>query len=585
MPAAPLAAPAAATTGNLDTFGGLAGVGAPKAGNPFADLLGPAPASGPGAAAPAVTAAPAAARDPFADLFGASSPGHPAAAAPLAAAPFAAPAPVTPPAAPAPQATAAPAWAAPPPRAADPFADPFASLLPPPAGVPSASPAVARAPAAAAPRLPENFDPFASLPSQPPPAASQAAVGNDPFAALLPSGPGPSIDAMFGLGNASPGAGDPLANFMAGAPAAHAAAPGSAASGKAGGATTDPIEALFGGAPPAPAPAPVQSDHVPALNAAFVPPRMRTADPLAGLKPAAEPAAGKPASMPDPGAAAEPPAPTPAPAAAPAPIAAAAVAAPPPPLPPVFMPAPVPAPASLPAAMPSARSSPPASEGAANADSAEATRLWAALCEGAGIHLPQPGAGTEAQMRDIGRILRSAVDGTLRLMAVRTSTRHEMRANVTIIQARNNNPLKFSPDAQAALEALLQPSMRGFLDGPAAMEDAMQDLVGHSIGSVAGMRAALEGVLDRFAPEQLESKLSTKSVLDSLLTGPRKARLWDLYLQHQSTIRDEAQDDFHALFGKAFLAAYEQQVAQLKRNARAAQGGGVAAPAQPGAGS
>ena len=164
-------------------------------------------------------------------------------------------------------------------------------------------------------------------------------------------------------------------------------------------------------------------------------------------------------------------------------------------------------------------------------------------------------------------------------MAVRTSTRHEMRANVTVIQARNNNPLKFSPDAQSALEALLQPSLRGFLEGPAAMEDAMQDLVGHSIGSVAGMRAALEGVLDRFAPEQLESKLTSKSVLDSVLPGARKARLWDLYMQHQGTIRDEAQDDFHALFGKAFLAAYEQQVAQLKRNARAALAPSPAGPA------
>ena len=241
----------------------------------------------------------------------------------------------------------------------------------------------------------------------------------------------------------------------------------------------------------------------------------------------------------------------------------------------MLTPRPVPLSVPTPAPAPAPSTSP---------DSADATRLWAALCQGAGINLPMPAAGAEAQLRDIGRILRSAVDGTLRLMAVRTSTRHEMRAQVTIIQARNNNPLKFSPDAQAALEALLQPSVRGFLEGPAAMEDAMQDLVGHSIGSVAGMRAALEGVLDRFAPEQLEGKLTSKSVLDSLLTGPRKARLWDLYLQHQSTIRDEATDDFHALFGKAFLAAYEQQVAQLKRNAKvAAAGGGAAAASAPGA--
>ncbi|HOL38542.1 MAG TPA: type VI secretion system-associated FHA domain protein TagH, partial [Rubrivivax sp.] len=81
---------------------------------------------------------------------------------------------------------------------------------------------------------------------------------------------------------------------------------------------------------------------------------------------------------------------------------------------------------------------------------------------------------------------------------------------------------------------------------------------------MAGMRAALEGVLDRFSPDQLEAKLSGSSLLDSLLPMNRKARLWELYLQHFRTLRDEAEDDFHALFGKAFVAAYEQQVERLK---------------------
>ncbi len=196
----------------------------------------------------------------------------------------------------------------------------------------------------------------------------------------------------------------------------------------------------------------------------------------------------------------------------------------------------------------------------------DAHRLWAALCEGAGVSLPAPAHLDEERFRDIGRLLRNAVAGTLHLMAVRASTRHELRASITVIQARGNNPMKFSPDAKAGLEYLLQPPASGFLSGPAAMEDAMQDLVGHAIGTVAGMRAAIDGMLERFAPQALESKLTTKSVLDSVLPLQRKAKLWDLYLQHHETIRADAQDDFHTLFGKAFLAAYDQQIDQLKRN-------------------
>jgi FHA domain-containing protein len=217
--------------------------------------------------------------------------------------------------------------------------------------------------------------------------------------------------------------------------------------------------------------------------------------------------------------------------------------------------------AALPAATPASAATP----GAAGADAAA---LWRAFCEGAGVDLPPPPGDGAALMRHMGRIMRTAVDGTLQLMAVRASTKHEMRAAVTQIQASNNNPLKFAPDGAAGLEALVSPPQRGFLDGASAMDDAMLDLVGHSIGTVAGMRAAIEGMLKRFEPEALESKLGAGSPLANLLPMNRKARLWELYLQHHRQIRDEAEEDFHTLFGRAFVAAYEQQVERLKRRGR-----------------
>ena len=198
----------------------------------------------------------------------------------------------------------------------------------------------------------------------------------------------------------------------------------------------------------------------------------------------------------------------------------------------------------------------------------DATLLWRAFCEGAGVDLPMPPGPPADCMRNIGQILRSAIEGTLQLMAVRATTKHELRAAVTVIQQRENNPLKFSPDGKAGLEQLLRPPLRGFLDGPAAMDDAMGDLVGHAIGTVAGMRAAIEGMLDRFAPAALESKLVGGSMLDNVLPMNRRAKLWDLYLQHHEAIREEAQENFHALFGRAFLAAYEQQIERIKRNPR-----------------
>lgn len=213
------------------------------------------------------------------------------------------------------------------------------------------------------------------------------------------------------------------------------------------------------------------------------------------------------------------------------------------------------------------------SSGAADAQTgtqADTQALWAAFCEGAGIKFAPPQGLNPDLMRVIGQLLHHAVDGSLKLVAARAATKQEMRAEVTVIQARRNNPLKFSPDTQSAMEQMLQPPLRGFMSGPEAVADAMDDLLGHTIGTMVGMRAALEGVLARFEPEQLETKLVGRSVMDSLLPMNRRAKLWELYLQHYSGVRTEAQDDFHNLFGRAFLQAYEEQLDRLDAERRQA---------------
>ena len=401
-------------------------------------------------------------------------------------------------------------------EASDPLAplspgNPFADLLGAPASAAARPAARGRGDGAASTpwsaRLPDDFDPFAppaaapALPQSPPAAAAGA------FGDLIPSAAPSSIDELFGLQGA--GGSDPLAAFLA--DVKPAAAPGAAPSS----ASTDPL-VLFGAAA-APAPPPeVAGDRTPELRAAFSPPRPAMAAAVRTFVPEPPPVAMRP-SQPESATAAESTVPP-----DPRPIAAAP-------------------------------------------RSADAAAAWSAFCEGAGVKIELPEAADPALMRLAGTLLRAAIDGTLRLMAVRSATRHELHAQVTMIQARNNNPLKFSPDAQAALEQLLQPPLRGFVPGPVAVTEAMDDLLGHAIGTMAGTRSALEGVLARFAPQALEDKLAGNTVIDSVLPMARKAKLWELYLQHYDGIREEAQEDFHGLFGKAFLAAYEQQLEQLRR--------------------
>jgi FHA domain-containing protein len=448
--------------------------------------------------------------------------------------------------------------------------DPFAGLMggapanPPTTAVhvrtpaPMAPPPPVAGPVPAAPvaaRLPDDFDPFADLA---PPPASPAQTGLAGFMAGNPA-PAPSsvlpadlglgdligtppaqassLDAMFGLGSApAPGA-DPLAGFLATPPSSAKGAPAE---------NKDPM-AMFGGAASAPPPPamPTASNHTPELRAAYVPPAVQAP------KPAPRPApAPVPVSMPAPAPAAfkaPPPAPRhdpeTVPGVKPSRLVFDSAHAPLDEIPPVTAPAPLAPLAAGPSAPPDA--------------------LWAAFCEGAGVNIKLPQGLTPEMMKIIGQVMHHAIDGTIKLVHIRAAAKQEMKADVTTIQARNNNPLKFSPDAGVAIEQLLQPPMRGFMMGPVAVNDVMDDLLGHAIGTMAGMRAALTGVLDKFEPGKLENKLAGNSVLDSVLPMNRRAKLWELYLQHYKRIRDDAQEDFHDLFGKAFIEAYEEQLDRL----------------------
>jgi FHA domain-containing protein len=146
---------------------------------------------------------------------------------------------------------------------------------------------------------------------------------------------------------------------------------------------------------------------------------------------------------------------------------------------------------------------------------------------------------------------------------MRARAKNEMQAEMTMIQVRDNNPLKFSPDAALALQMLLKPAARGFLDGPAALRDALTDLQSHQVGMTAGMRSVLEAVLDRLDPVKIESLPIKRSVLDRLSPSRRRARLWELYLKQYSALREEAQDNFQRFFGEALRDAYEAQVRNL----------------------
>jgi type VI secretion system FHA domain protein len=188
-----------------------------------------------------------------------------------------------------------------------------------------------------------------------------------------------------------------------------------------------------------------------------------------------------------------------------------------------------------------------------------------ALYGGLGMAPPPATEQSAQRMHLIGELLRESLAGTLGLLAARTIAKRELGAGATMLQTRGNNPLKFSPNVDAALTHLLGPPLRGFIGPRDAVHDAFGDLRAHQVAVLAGMRAALEAVLERFDPVALEARLAPKGMWDHLMPVNRRAKLWEQFGEQYAEILREVEDDFDSLFGKAFLQAYEAQLAELAR--------------------
>jgi type VI secretion system FHA domain protein len=247
---------------------------------------------------------------------------------------------------------------------------------------------------------------------------------------------------------------------------------------------------------------------------------------------------------------------------------ASRVASPPMPLaPPAPAPAPAPAPVVVPQRavepvppipappQPVARSAATPAPGDADADA-----LRAAFLRGAGLDPALPLTVDPVWMEHLGRLLRINIEGTVDLLRSRAVAKRNIRAEGTQIAQRENNPLKFTPDAAEALRLLLSLETRpGFLGPVDALRDAHEDLQVHQLAMIAGMRAAVADLIARLGPDALIADEGPARGLARFSALLRDAALWQRHVHGHARLIENLDDTFEAIFGREFLRAYEEQ--------------------------
>jgi type VI secretion system protein ImpI/type VI secretion system protein len=174
---------------------------------------------------------------------------------------------------------------------------------------------------------------------------------------------------------------------------------------------------------------------------------------------------------------------------------------------------------------------------------------------------------TDDELADImtrsGIVFKTLVEGAREVLMARASIKDELKLGQTMISPDGNNPIKFSISGQQAVEAMIKPTVAGYKLGPASAEEAMRDIKAHEIAMMSGMERAIQSLLGLFNPNILAQKLEDDGGVRGLLKG-KKARYWEVFEKLYDQISEEAEEDFHSLFGKEFGKAYKEQMQKLK---------------------
>jgi type VI secretion system protein ImpI len=129
----------------------------------------------------------------------------------------------------------------------------------------------------------------------------------------------------------------------------------------------------------------------------------------------------------------------------------------------------------------------------------------------------------------LGVILRMTVENLMVLLQARNEAKRLTRStNQTMIQAAENNPLKFCPTPEEAMRIMFGPPTRSYLDARGAFGQGFNDLKSHQLKTYMAMQRAVTRLIADIAPEAIAQDIQEPPGVMSWLRS-RKSRLWDAF--------------------------------------------------------
>lgn len=173
--------------------------------------------------------------------------------------------------------------------------------------------------------------------------------------------------------------------------------------------------------------------------------------------------------------------------------------------------------------------------------------------------------------QQLAGIIRVVVQGMLGVLQARAEVKNNFRMSMTSIRPVENNPLKFSLNADDALHNLFVKRNPGYLGPAEAFYEGFQDIAFHQMAMLAGIRAAYDSMLGKFHPGHLEEVYTRKLRRTSMLNLGNRLKFWEMYREQFEDLEKDSEANFQLLFGEEFARAYNEQLQKLAAAARLQQ--------------
>lgn len=182
--------------------------------------------------------------------------------------------------------------------------------------------------------------------------------------------------------------------------------------------------------------------------------------------------------------------------------------------------------------------------------------VLAAICKAAGLPSGTLSTGNQtATATEIGHALKLMAEELTALLQARAVERQTVTGGeMTMIGRGDNNPLKFMPSAEQALNIMFGPPRQGFQRGSDAVRTSFDDIRHHQKATSAAVAPALSRLLTELSPETIEAGTSSSG----LLSNP-KARAWETFVEQWNARAEGHQDGMADVFMGYFSDAYDAQ--------------------------